>query len=483
MSASLVGDMVKLEHRAGLVLCCMCGTAMAPNVANMCLACLRSQVDITEGLQKNVTVLYCPECQRYLQPPRAWVKAELESKELLTFCIKRLKNLNKVRLTEARFIWTEPHSKRLKVKLKIEKEVINGAILDQEYVVEYVVDDHMCDPCSRAAANPDQWTAVVQVRQKVDHKRTFFYLEQLIIKHTAAAQAIDIKPIHEGVDFFFGNRSHALKFVDFLNNVVPVRTRSDKHQVSHDGKSNLYKYKFTFSVEISPICKDDLICLPRKVASGLGNIGPLVLCTRVSSQLMLLDPVTLRSAYVDATQYWRAPFRALLSSKQMVEYIVLDIEQESSATDSSGKFSGATVQVARKSDFGKNDTIFTVPTHLGPFLNSGDYALGYDLHAANTNDWELDNYKGLQLPNAVLVRKSYEEKRQKKGGKTRGKELPMEVAELGRHAKGRNGDDYEMFLEEIEEDAEMRSLIAINRDPMYEQTTDPEAMTVVGSDN
>lgn len=43
------------------------------------------------------------------------MKCELESKELLTFCIKKLKGLNKVKLVDAGFIWTEPHSKRLKV--------------------------------------------------------------------------------------------------------------------------------------------------------------------------------------------------------------------------------------------------------------------------------------------------------------------------------------------------------------------------------
>lgn len=472
----LAADMFNVQHTVGRVLCCMCGTSMVPNAANMCVACLRSQVDITEGLQKHVTVLYCPECQRYLQPPRAWVKAQPESKELLTFCIKRLKNLNKVRLTDAGFIWTEPHSKRLKVKLKIQKEVVNGAILEQQYVVEYVVEDHMCDSCSRAAANPDQWIAVVQVRQKVDHKRTFYYLEQLIIKHGAAAQAINIKQIHEGVDFFFGNRSHALKFVDFLNNVVPVKSRNDKQLVSHDTKSNSYNYKFTFSVEICPICKDDLICLPQKVASGLGNIGPLVLCTRVSNSLTLLDPLSLRSAYVDATQYWRSSYRALLSSMQLVEYIVLDIDKD----PATGKLCAATAQVARSSDFGKNDTIFTVRTHLGNLLSPGDYALGYDLYGANTNDLELDKYKGLQVQDAVLVRKSYEEKRRHKRGKPRPwtlKSLPMDVENAGRLDQGKAAADYERFLEEIEEDPEMRERIAVYRDPKYREPTETGSMT------
>ena len=101
-------------------------------------------------------MLYCKQCQRYLQPPKHWIRADLESKELLTFCIKRVKGLQRVKLVDAGFIWTEPHSKRLKTKLTIQKEVLNGAILQQTFVVEFVVEWHMCDACSRAAANADQ---------------------------------------------------------------------------------------------------------------------------------------------------------------------------------------------------------------------------------------------------------------------------------------------------------------------------------------
>ena len=59
----------------------------------------------------------------------------------------------------------------------------------------------------------------------------------------------------QGVDFFFGNRQHAVKFIDFLGSVVPVRYRSDKQLVSHNIHSATYNYKYTFSVEIVPICK------------------------------------------------------------------------------------------------------------------------------------------------------------------------------------------------------------------------------------
>lgn len=52
---------------------------------------------------------------RYFEPPSEWISCALESRELLTLCLNRLKGLNKVKLIDAGFIWTEPHSKRIKV--------------------------------------------------------------------------------------------------------------------------------------------------------------------------------------------------------------------------------------------------------------------------------------------------------------------------------------------------------------------------------
>ncbi|CAI9106051.1 OLC1v1005108C1 [Oldenlandia corymbosa var. corymbosa] len=438
--------MFTINQTIGSVLCCKCGILMQPNPANMCAKCLRNEVDITVGLQKHVVIVHCPECDSYLQPPRTWLKLQLESKELLTFCVKRLKNLNKVRLVHAEFIWTEPHSKRIKVKLTVQQEVLR-TILEQSYTVEYVVHEQMCDSCTRVQANPDQWVAAVQLRQHVSHRRTFFHLEQLILKHDAAVRCIRIKQMDQGIDFFFSNRSHAVKFVEFLDKVVPVRHRNDKQLVSHDTKSNNYNYKYTFSVEICPICREDLICLPPKVAVSLGNLGPLVICTKISNNIALMDPFTLRHCFLDADQYWRSSFKSLLSSRQLVEYVVLDIEPISSEVIvGDSRYLLADAQVARVSDFGKNDTIFNVRTHLGHVLKPGDNAFGYDLFGANSNDVELDKYKGFVLPDVVLMKKSYEEKLQKKRGKPRAwklKRLDIEVDNSLTRGRG----DYEGQLQ------------------------------------
>lgn len=130
-------------------------------------------------------------------------------------------------------------------------------------------------------------------------------LEQLILRHGADANCIQIKKKHEGLDFFYSNRSHGVKFIDFLQSVVPIRFRvGDKQLVSHDTHNNTYNYKYTFSVEIAPVCRDDLVCLPPKVYSSLGGIGPVVLCTKVTNQIVLTDPRTLQTAVADAKQFW-----------------------------------------------------------------------------------------------------------------------------------------------------------------------------------
>ena len=116
-------------------------------------------------------------CERFLRPP--WVAVQPESRELLAVCLRKIRGLNKVKLIDAGFIWTEPHSKRIKVRLTIQKEVFSGVVLQQVFPVEFIVTNMFCDDCHAEAAS-NTWKACVQVRQRVPHKRTILYLEQLI---------------------------------------------------------------------------------------------------------------------------------------------------------------------------------------------------------------------------------------------------------------------------------------------------------------
>ena len=40
--------------------------------------------------------------------------------------------------------------------------------------------------------------------------------------------------------------------------------------------------------------KDDLVCLSKKHAGKLGNIGQVLICLRVTSTIQLIDPSTLQ---------------------------------------------------------------------------------------------------------------------------------------------------------------------------------------------
>ncbi|KAI9438649.1 NMD3-domain-containing protein [Lactarius indigo] len=468
------------------VLCADCGDPIVPNSANLCINCLRNTVDITEGIPKQASISYCRNCERFLSPPAQWMIARPESQELLAICLKKLKGLNRVRLTDAHFIWTEPHSKRLRVSLTIQKEVLTSTILEQVFEIEYLVQHGQCSDCAKLAAK-NTWKALVQVRQKVPHKRTFLYLEQLILKHGAQKDTISLKEVKDGLDFFYSQRSHAIKMVEFLSSVVPIRSKTSERLLSADTHSNTANFKFTYSVEIVPICKDDLVCLPSKLARQLGNIDPLTVCSRVGNSLHLLHPSTLQSCELISSTYWRAPFDSLASISDLVEFTVLDIEPSGRTH---GKWVMADAQVALSGAFRSTKVyeddrmmdyetassasqIFHTRTHLGGILQPGDTVMGYHLSNSNFNSDDFASLTQDRVPDVILVRKAYPNRRKKtKSRSWRLRSMAKEEGEEGetgggRGAVGRMGgrdqkkveEDYELFLRDLEEDPEMRAAV------------------------
>ena len=115
----------------------------------------------------------------------------------------------------------------------------------------------------------------------------------MLLKHRAHYQAVGIEQVDKGIDFMFSCRSHAARLADFLKTVVPIQTRQSKTLVSHDTHSNIYNYKYSFSVEIVPICREDLLVLPP--VHNKGGIGPVVVCYRVTKNLSLINPFTLQT--------------------------------------------------------------------------------------------------------------------------------------------------------------------------------------------
>lgn len=324
---------------------------------------------------------------------------------------------------------------------------------------------HQCPDCAKSFT-ANTWRAVVQVRQKVPHKRTFLYLEQLILKHHAHKDTINIKEVQNGLDFFYAQRNHAEKFVDFLSSVAPVRSKKSQELISMDIHTSTKSYKFSYSIELVPVCKDDLVALPIKLAKSIGNISPLTLCYRVGTSINLIDPNTLQTSDVSTPIYWRSPFNSLADVQQLVEFVVMDIEP---IGPPKGRFILAEATVARASDLGSNDTTYFTRTHLGGVLHPGDSVMGYHLTGTNFNNpqfeaLELNNALASHIPDVILVKKFYA--RKKKSGKNRNWRLKRMNKEDGevlprKQDQERNDRDYEEFLRDVEEDTEMRSTIAV----------------------
>ncbi|KAF3985358.1 hypothetical protein FT663_04285 [Candidozyma haemuli var. vulneris] len=447
------------------VLCCNCGVPMdGRSGLVMCYDCIKLNVDITEGIPREANISFCRNCERFLQPPGQWIRAQLESRELLAICLRRLKGLSKVRLIDASFIWTEPHSRRIRIKLTVQGEALQNTIVQQTFEVEYVVIAMQCPDCAKSFT-ANTWRATVQIRQKVSHKRTFLYLEQLILKHNAHVDTISIQETKDGLDFFYSQRNHAMKMLDFLSAVAPIKSKRSEELISIDTQSGSSSYKFTFSVDIAPICRDDLVVLPKKLAHSLGNISRLVICSKVTNSLQFLDPNTLQTADLSANVFWRSPFPSLLDVPQLVEFIVLDVEPTG---DVKGKHVLADVTVCRASDLGVNDHSFYIRSHLGGILHPGDSALGYYLTNTNINSDLWDTLDTDNTPEVVLIRKHYTRKNKKmKNRQWKLKRMAREHNDIvanddSRQAKQeqeRAERDYELFLQELEEDQDLRQTI------------------------
>ena len=430
---------------------------------------MKLTVDVSEGIQREATLHICRDCERWLQPPAHWITAAPESRELLALCLRKLRGLSKVRIIDASFIWTEPHSRRIKVKITIQQEAFHGTILQQTFEVEYVVAYHQCPDCAKSFT-ANTWRAVVQVRQKVPHKRTFLYLEQLILKHSAHKDTINIKEVKDGLDFFYAQRNHAEKFVDFLTSVAPVKSKKSQELISMDIHTSTKSYKFSFSCELVPICKDDLVALPIKLAKQVGNILPLTICHRVGTAINLLDPTTLQTAEVPTSIYWRSPFVSLADVQELVEFVVLDIEP---LGPEKGRFILAEATVARASDLGVNDTSYYTRTHLGGVLHPGDSVMGYHLTGTNFNNKHFEaieesNAYASQIPDVMLVKKFYARRKKNKTRNWRLKRMNKDEGEMlpKKQDQEKMERDFEMFLRDVEEDEELRSTVALYKQRM-----------------
>lgn len=374
----------------------------------------------------------------------------------------------------------------------MQKEIFNSIIMQQVFVVEYIVGNMQCPDCQRSFTE-HTWTACIQVRQHRKHKRTIFFLEQLLMKHNICANVLQIKEVPDGIDFYWNTKSQANHMIDFMRSVLPIRMNLGKKLISQDDNSNIMKYKYSYMLELAQVAKEDLISISPKLMQQLGGVSPLMLCHRVSNTVHLVDPISLKTAELSSERYFHDSPRIVLTADQMVEFTVLDIEnleeERYGANNNTAKqlhafnkqnaynnrICLAEATIARSSDFGSNDTTFIVLTHLGNILSPGDTVLGYDLVKHNVTEDVFAKMRNKELPEIILVRKTFP-KVKKRAERRHWKlkmltkeapERPLKKAEIEKQEQ-----EYERFMQEIEEDPELRAKINLYR--RYETAEEQE---------
>jgi len=417
---------VTISNTVNKIPCCLCGTMILPNAANQCPSCLAQNFDLKSMVQGNkvgdpLVVHQCRQCRCFNTRPESdhYQYCEPESPQLLTICLKHIPILNKkghsnqtynkIHVMDTSWIWTEPHSMRLKLRLTVRTDV--GEVpIQQRVPVVFQIKWKMCQNCDRQYTNRT-WQALVQLRQKRENgsnRKGLAALEMALSKPSARDlrnTVLKIDSSRHGLDFYFLSLPQAQHFAHFLSRLAPIKIKTSTKLVSTDVKSNTANVKHTLTCDVVPLCRDDLVLVQKESRSLLG--GRLALVTKVASVVHFIDASPKRSPtnHIDemeitAEAYHKSGGNAndkgcysiLQTSERLVPFVVLDVELcgEEGYEDhpiyegpNSGveKYALADVQLARESDLGANDEVLSCVTHLGHLIQPGDVVLGYDLVA------------------------------------------------------------------------------------------------------
>ena len=255
------------------------------------------------------------------------------------------------------------------------------------------------------------------MRQKGGQLRTLLFLEQLLAKYNMTKECVSIRATNDGVDFFFiegkaGGKGKAL--VEFIQTKIPVRHTQSKKLVSHNVNNDTYNCRTTISVEVAPICSDNIVVLPKSAAHQMGGMGRVVVVRKISRKLHFIDPDTCQIGDMSAVDYFKKPFYPIACFQNLKEFTVMNIQtipfKDQNNFSGQGKVSSrhtlADVWVVKSSELGLTEDGGThCRTFLGEHLDVGDTVLGVDLRNINVNNPELDKIAKDKIPDIILVKK------------------------------------------------------------------------------
>lgn len=343
--------------RYASILCPACGT---PTTARsdgtvLCRACVAASGDDwrlplqrhIERYPKILSFCRCPLCERVLtsevSKQERWEGLDWESEQLLAFLLRRVKSAllgkravsaieglsralgdGKLSLDDARFVWTEPHSRRVKLEVVVGHAGEGGAS-KHKCELEFYEERRRCKTClgesstrgRKMGSGGGDFNSKVQVRVKgAGGKRTLRSLEDALKQLGGAATAA--RRHAAGFDVEFASRQHAAKFLSDLRRSgrAPLRVEQPtKKLVTHDEHTNAADWQRTTLVWVPPIDKHDI------VVSGSSTFALVV---GVRNTIRVVDLVTRNERDVTAEQYFKDPSEAVMSTTDLVDFEVLD---------------------------------------------------------------------------------------------------------------------------------------------------------------
>ena len=513
------------------IVCCLCSAIIDANPRGTCEACFRKSLSIKTNIPTEFEIVVCKQCQRFLRPP--YVKIERESSDMMQLCLSRIKSYDKkVKIIDSNFIYTEPHSKLIKIKVTLEKEIEKN-IITQNLVIDFKEKWLLCRDCQKVQT-PHIWVSCVQIRQRVPHKKTMLYLEQIILHNKMQKSALDFKESIDGFDFFFTTRRAGEVFSNWIATVVPSKITYHKKYVS------LSTSTFTYLVDVANVAKYDLFLLDKDSCTKLGGIGPLLVCTRLSSRTIFIDPRTFNHLYLDGNTFFKYKFKSFCNSNQLTEFFILDVyeevdykfgnkinnnennnnkkkkknkkhkdesdsdEEDNNIINEDGSSVGGSSLMSISTNYEKGTKdenkineekeyvnkcrktfikcirhnkekstgeVLEFKSHLADKIKPGEIYLGYDLHVLNLdseNSAFLDANKN-KLPDVILVRKKPEiDIKDKKLKRLKFLNENKKNKKKGNEDEEEKG-EMKAFLEEIYEEKELKNNIINENDEQNEE--------------
>lgn len=432
----------KFEDLSYTISCCKCGIPIIPNCFNMCTRCKSTEINILDGIKTNYILESCRKCERYHLPPKKWMNIKNQT-ELLSYVFLRYKEIRDLPIVTSKFIETEEHSKQIILEIEIKKDEISEKIN-----ILFKMRNKQCSDCDKIEAK-QYWTSIIQVRQRSNSKRTFLFLEQTILKFKMFNYCSNIKERKDGIDFYYTDKKGPQKMISFLESYIGCKILQSNRLMTEDRNNNKMKYKFTYSVDTFPFCKDDLVIIEESLAKKK-NTGRLLIVQRVTTKIVFVDPLTGKTTEFNKQYYFseKNSFRIILNSKDLKLFTVTDIERDyskystaslstnfkqsekNSLSSSPENLKGTEKAIDAFVSLNMTDNVHC-KTHLTN-LKEDDEVYGYDLGHCNLHFIDRDQFK------SILVRKKYEN-------------LGIKVQTDKEHDR-----EYQFFLEDMLLDSEMR---------------------------